>query len=121
MGEATRDVTVRDTWRIRRGGRLVFADGLRLDGDTTAALSGTATGNGARALATVVLIAPEAESAIDQARAALIDSGGEAGVSAWNGMLVARLIATDGQTLRADVTRLIETLRGLPMPRVWTC
>ncbi len=121
MGEVTRDVTVRDSWRIRRGGGLVFADGLRLDGDTTVALAGAATGNGARALATVVLVAPEAESAIDQARAALIDSAGEAGVSAWNGMLVARLIATDGQALRADITRLIETLRGRPMPRVWTC
>ncbi len=121
MGEVARDVTVRDSWRIRRGGRLVFADGLRLDGDTTATLSGTATGRDARALATVVLVAPEAESAIDRARAALIESAGEAGVSAWNGMLVARLIAGDGQGLRADVIRLIETLRGLPMPRVWNC
>jgi urease accessory protein len=121
MGEATRDVTVRDSWRIRRGGRLVFADGLRFDGDTTLTLAGAATGNGAHALATVVLVAPEAESAIDRARAALIDSAGEAGVSAWNGMLVARLIATGGQALRADVTRLIETLSGRPMPRVWNC
>ena len=121
MGEATRDVAIRDSWRIRRGGRLVFADGLRFDGDTTPTLAGTATGSGARALATVVMVAPEAESAIDRARAALIDMQGEAGVSAWNGMLVARLIATDGQALRADVIRLIETLRGLPMPRVWNC
>ena len=112
MGETARDVAVRDSWRIRRGGRLVFADGLRLDGDTTATLAGSATGNGARALATVVLVAPEAESAIDRARAALLDSAGEAGASAWNGMLVARLIAPDGQALRADVIRLIETLSG---------
>ncbi len=119
MGETAGDVTVRDSWRIRRDGRLVFADGLRFDGDTTRTLSGTATGNGARALATVVLVAPEAEGAIDRARAVLLDSAGEAGVSAWNGMLVARLIAPDGQALRADVTRLIETLRGRAMPRVW--
>ncbi len=121
MGETIRDVTVRDSWRIRRDGRLVFADGLRFDGDTTLTLAGAATGNGARALATVVLVAPEAESAIDRARAALIESSSEAGVSAWNGMLVARLIAIDGQALRADLIRLIETLRGRPMPRVWNC
>ncbi len=121
MGETTRDVTVRDSWRIRRGGRLVFADGLRFDGDTAMTLAGTATGKGARALATIVLLAPEAESAIDRARSALIDRWGEAGVSAWDGMLVARLIAPDGQALRADVVRLIETLRGRSMPRVWTC
>ena len=121
MGETTRDVTVRDSWRIRRGGRLVFADGLRFDGNTAVTLAGTATGKGAKALATIVLVAPEAESVIDRARSALIDSAGEAGVSAWNGMLVARLIAPDGQALRTDVVRLIETLRGRAMPRVWTC
>jgi urease accessory protein len=121
MGETARDVTVRDSWRIRRGGRLVFADGLRFDGDSEATLAGTTTGNGARALATVVLVAPDAESAIDHARAALLEKCSETGVSAWNGMLVARLIAPDGQALSADVTRLIETLRGRPMPRVWNC
>ncbi len=121
MGETARDVTVRDSWRIRRDGRLVFADGLRLDGDTTVTLAGTATGGHAQALATIVLVAPDAESAIDRARSALIDNAGEAGVSAWNGMLVARLIAPDGQALRADVTRLIEALRGRAMPRVWNC
>ena len=121
MGETARAVTVRDSWRIRRGGRLVLADGLRFDGDTEATLAGMATGSGARALATVVLVAPDAESAIDRARAALLDMCGETGVSAWNGMLVARLIAADGQALRADVVRLIETLRGRAMPRVWNC
>jgi urease accessory protein len=121
MGETARDVAIRDSWRIRRDGRLVFADGLRFDGDTTLTLAGAATGNGARALATVILVAPDAESAIDRARAALLDNAGEAGVSAWNGMLVARLLAPVGQALRADITRLIETLRGRPMPRVWNC
>jgi hypothetical protein len=34
-------------------------------------------------------------------------------------MLVARLIAPTGQTLRADLIRLVERLRGVRMPRVW--
>ena len=121
MGETTRDVVLGDSWRIKRGGRLVFADGLRFDGDTSAVLAGGATGRGATALATIVLVAPDAEAALDRARAALADAAGEAGVSAWNGMLVARLIAPGGQALRADVIRLIETLRGRTMPRVWNC
>ncbi len=40
MGEAARSVSVTDRWRIRRGGKLVFADGLRLDGDAAATLAG---------------------------------------------------------------------------------
>ncbi len=36
-------------------------------------------------------------------------------------MLVARLAAPDGQTLRADLIRLIEALRGVTMPGNWLC
>ena len=119
MGEAARNLVVNDGWRIRRGGKLIFADGLRLDGDAEAIMTGSATGNGATALATLLLIAPDAAAKIDAARDALAACQGEGGASTWNGMLVARLIAPTGQTLRSDLIRLIERLRGAPMPRVW--
>jgi len=121
MGESARDVIVTDSWRIHRGEKLVFADGLRLAGDAVTAMAGGATGNGAIAAATLVLVAPDAEAEIGTARNALADANGEAGVSAWNGMLVARLIAPTGQALRADLMRLIIALRRASMPRVWNC
>jgi urease accessory protein len=121
MGESVRTVSILDSWRIRRGGRLVFADGVRFDGDAAAIMDGRATGGGASAFATLVLVSPEAETLIDKARAALDNLAGEGGASAWNGMLVARLIARSGQALRADLIRLVETLRGAVMSRVWHC
>lgn len=121
MGETVRQVSLTDTWRIRRGGRLVFADGARLEGDAAAIMSGSATGGGAAAFATLVMVSPDAEAMLDTARAALEGRQGEAGASAWNGMLVARLIAATGQALRADLIRLIAALRRAPMPRVWQC
>lgn len=119
MGETARDVAVTDSWRVRRGGTLVFADTLRFDGDAAMTMAAAATGNGAAALATLVLVAPDAEAALDTARAALQETAGEGGASAWNGMLVARLIAPTGHALRADLVRLIEAIRGRQMPRVW--
>ena len=121
MGETVRDALVADTWRIRRDGRLVFADSLRLDGDAKAVMAGPATGRGASAFATLVLVAPDAEAALEPARAILADGVGEGGASAWNGILVARLLAATGQALRADLIRLVEALRGTAMPRVWHC
>jgi urease accessory protein len=121
MGERAPGVSLSDSWRIRRNGALVFADGLQLDGNAACAMAGGATGNGAAALATLVLLAPEAEAKLDMARQVLAGARGEGGASAWNGMLVARLIAPNGQVLRADLMRLVEALRGKPMPRVWTC
>lgn len=121
MGETLHDVFFHDTWRIRRDGRLVFADNMRLDGDAAAVMSGKATGGAARAFATVVLVGPAADAKRDPAREALADTACEWGASAWNGMLVARLLAPGGQALRAGLTRLVETLRDAAMPRVWNC
>ncbi|MBN9010383.1 MAG: urease accessory protein UreD [Rhizobiales bacterium] len=123
MDETVRTAFVSETWRIRRGGRLAFADNLCFDGDPTAILEGGATARGARAFATIVLVAPDAEARLDAAREALSDGLGEGGASAWNGMLVARLrlIAPAGDVLRLDLVRLLEKLRGAHMPRVWHC
>jgi urease accessory protein len=121
MGETVTSVALTDSWRIRRGGDLIFADGLNIVGDAAAIMTGGATGRGASAMATVVLVAPDAESRLDGARDALDSGAWEGGASAWNGMLVARLLAPGGQALRAGLTLLIESLRGRPMPRVWTC
>jgi urease accessory protein len=121
MGETIRDCAIRDSWRIRRAGRLVFADNLRIDGDAVAVMGGLATGAGGAAFATLVLTGPDAEAHADRSHAALEDAPAEGGVSAWNGMLVARLVARSGQALRATLVRLVETLRAQPMPRVWNC
>ncbi len=118
MGERATDIHVTDAWRIRRGGELVFADTLRLEGDAAAIMAGGATGNGAVAIATLVLVAPDAEARVATARAALGDDGG---ASAWNGILVARLVASTGQVLRATLMRLVEAIAERPLPRVWHC
>jgi len=121
MGEAVRLTSLIDRWRIRRGGRLIFADGVRIEGDATAILSRGATGGGATAFATLVLVAPDAGRFLDIARAALAPYGNAAGASAWNGILVVRMVAANGQVLRAGLIDLVEGLRGRPMPRVWQC
>jgi urease accessory protein len=121
MGEKAESVTLSDSWRVRRGGKLVFADGLRLDGDATKIMANGATGGSAGAVATLLFVAPNAETHLETARSALASTEGEGGASAWNGMLVARLIARSAKALRSDLIRLIEALRGTTMPRVWHC
>ena len=121
MGERIRQVFATDSWRIRRGGKLVFADTVRLDGDALAQMAGGATGAGAAAFATLVLVAPGAEAMLERAREALAAGSVEGGVSAWNGLLVARMIAAGGQALRTGLIPLVEALRGAAMPRVWYC
>ena len=73
---------------------------------------------GGRAVATCLLVAPDAEARLDVGRAALEGARSECGVSAYDGMLVARFLSPNPGCLRADLIRYTETLRG-PLPRSW--
>jgi urease accessory protein len=122
MGERVTQAWLRDGIRVRRDGSWLLHETVRLDGDVDAMLQRPAIAAGARALATLVFVAPEAEAALDGVRAALDGTPVEAGTSAWNGMLVARFLAGDAAALRAAVVAALATLRGSrPLPRVWLC
>ena len=118
-GEDVRAGTLSDNWRIRRAGQLVYADNIRLDGDMHTAMQDKAIADGARAGATVLYVSPDAEERRDIARDMLGEPKGRAALSAWNGMLVARLLSPNSATLRGDIVRLTEHLMRRPMPRVW--
>jgi urease accessory protein len=117
MGEAVENGRVLDRWRVRRAGRLVYADTLRLDGAIARRLAETAVARGGAALATV-LLAPGGDDDVAALRNAAESLTGEAGVSAWNGVCVARLCAPDGAGLRADMAVLLSAL-GMALPRIW--
>jgi len=121
-GEVVARGSLRDRWRVRRAGRLVFADELRLEGGIAEALARPAVAAGGRALATLLLVAPDAQACLGAARAALGKHGGVAGgASAFDGRLVARMVAPDGQDLRRALVALLAALRGgAALPRVWT-
>lgn len=121
MGEAITSGAFRDRWTIRRDGVPVFVEAVSLEGDMQALLQRRALGAGARAAGTVLLVAPDAEARRDGARARLDRAGGRAAVSAWNGMLVGRLLAASAAQLRRDLVALVTYLSGRPMPRVWNC
>jgi urease accessory protein len=116
MGEALQHGSVFDRWRLRRGGKLVFAETVRLDGAIAAHLCERAVAAGRRAVATV-LVCP-----CDAARLAALhdcaDWQGEAAVSAWNGFAVARFLAGDGAALRYDLAKAMAALAVAP-PLLW--
>jgi urease accessory protein len=119
MGEVLDEAILRDRWRIRRGGRLIFAEDVRLEGRVAEILSRSAIAGGARAVATVLLVAPGAPERLDEARAALVEAVSECGVSGFDGMLIARFLCPDAAALRADLARFIITLTGAALPRSW--
>jgi urease accessory protein len=119
MGESRIDAALRDSWRIRRDGRLVFADETRLE-HAGATLERKAVGAGARALATIVAFAPNIEARLLDLRAALALAGAEieSGASAFDGLIVVRLLGPSSDRLRAALIASIVALGGRK-PRLW--
>ncbi|MFG1331025.1 urease accessory protein UreD [Xanthobacter autotrophicus] len=118
-GDVMGEGHLEDHWRVRRDGALIFADALRLSGPVGALLARPAVAGGNRALATLLYVAPDAESRLEEARALLDGARCEAGASAWNGLLCVRLLAPDIETLRRDATSFLMAFRQAPLPRVW--
>ncbi|WP_299867398.1 urease accessory protein UreD [uncultured Hoeflea sp.] len=114
----------RDQWRIRHNGRLLHAEAARLGPDIANTLDCAASTGGGLAVATVVMVAPEAEARLDAARQIIGRSGGASYLSpgaAGSGKLLARLVTSDSYALRKVLGPLIRLLNpdgGLP--KVWT-
>lgn len=119
MGETLTDACFADRWRVRRGGRLVFADDVRLTGDVAATLARPAVGNGARAAATLLYVSPDAAARLEEVRALALTC--EWGAGSWDGLLCARLVGPDAAAVRASIGALLGFLSGRPLPRVWGC
>ncbi len=117
MGETLHSGHLHDRWRIRRGGRLLFADDLRVEGDIAARLAPQAALAGHHAMATVLFAGAAPERFLDQARSIIGPAGG---ASAWNGKFLARLVAETGLALRRRLEPLLTLLMGgWALPKVW--
>src|SRR5207253_11086417 len=101
-----------------RSGRLKHAVARRLDGGVSPRRALGAVPKGGTAVATV-LVVPGEQATADNVRALGDQLHGEVGASAWNGLAVVRLCASDGQALRHDLIAVLGALRGTALPRLW--
>jgi len=129
MGESLRNGFIHDAWRIRRGGRLIFADALHLDGDIAGLRAAPFGFGAATACATLIYAADDAPALLTPVRVRL----GEADVSAIvhattrEHLLILRLLADDAAQLRRALVRAAGIVRSLAaglserLPQVWYC
>ncbi len=118
MGERMQSGEFVDRWRLRRGGRLVFAETVRLDGDIGEKLAKPAVANGGVAIGTA-LIVPGDEALVERIREVTNSLSCEVGLSSWNGFAMARFCAQDAARLRADMMAVLGRASGSALPRMW--
>jgi urease accessory protein len=118
---------------VRRDGMLMWGDALHVEGDVAAIMADPACFGNAAACATLILVPPSgcdpgkhvAPARAVQQRSAAAAAGLRAGVTAVNGLVVARWLAAEPFALRRAYADLACHWRaaamGLParLPRLW--
>ncbi|PLP57641.1 urease accessory protein [Mesorhizobium loti] len=121
MGETVTETRFHDRWRVRVDGRPIHAEDFRLGPDLGLQQARAAITGGQRAVATVLLVSPEAGRHLDAAHAIIGEDGA---VSTWQvggvGKLLARLHAPDSYSLRKRLAPLLRLLNGQPLPKIWS-
>ena len=117
MGETLRDAEFHDRIEIRRAGQLLYLDGVKLHGDVTAHLDRPAVGNGARAMANLIWVAPEASGALELSRSLIGTTGGASMLC--DDVMVMRLLACDSFELRRNLVPLLNHLTKNALPQNW--
>jgi urease accessory protein len=119
-GEVMDRGALHDSWRIRRDGRLVFAESNRLDNVSEDVLRRPAILGASRALACILYVAPDAEARLASVREVLESVGAGGAASAWNGLLVVRFVTDAARDMRHAMVCVMQELSGASMPRAWS-
>jgi urease accessory protein len=111
MGETISNTSLKDSWRVWRGQKLIHADDVAIGPILP---HSKATLGGATAMASLVYVGADAESHLEQLQKICA-------CSAWNGKLVARFVGKDGYSLRKALIPAIASLAGPEaLPKIWT-
>jgi urease accessory protein len=118
MGERILHGEFVDRWRLRRGGRLAFAETIRLDGAIGEKLARPAIAKDGVAIGTALMVPGDA-ALVERIRELSEMFSGEVGISCWNGFAMARFCAQDAARLRADMMAVLGRASGSALPRLW--
>jgi urease accessory protein len=112
-GEGFTRGALSESWRIRLDGRLIFADETRLADEALAAAANPGLLGEANSLATLLIVGRDAPDRLEAVRAALgAHPEVEAGATARDGLVFARLLGKDGMALRRAYFAAMQAAAG---------
>ncbi len=117
MGETLDDIRFCDRIDLRRNGAPLYLDAMTLAGNAHRHLARPHIAAGARAMASLVYAAPDAEARLTPLRKMLPAEGGASLLR--ENLLVLRLLAPDSFELRKHLIPILEHLNTTPLPKCW--
>ena len=116
-----------DSWRVKRDGRLVWADTFRATDDMFSHLHRTALLSDCKAIGTLIYFGPQVDARLEGLREMALRSGCQCAATLVAGLVIARFAARLSSDLRWAVRGALQQfsreLGGGPfrVPRMWSC
>jgi urease accessory protein len=116
-----------DSWRVKRDGRLVWADTFRATDDMFSHLHRTALLSDCKAIGTLIYFGPQVDARLEGLREMTLRSGCQCAATLVAGLVIVRFAARLSSDLRWAVRGALQQfsreLGGGPfrVPRMWSC
>jgi len=118
---------IQDSWRVKKDGRLLWADSFRASDDAIPHLRKRALLSNCQALATLVYFGPDIGTRMDLLRDAVASIECHCGTTSVGGLIVTRFAAEISSDLRLALRSFLQRssrmLGGSPfgVPKMWWC
>jgi urease accessory protein len=126
-GEVVSGGHITDTWRVKKEGRLIWADSFRINDDAFPHLHRKALLSNCNAIATMIYFGPYLNSRLEFLRAIIPSLGCHCAVTLVNGLIVVRFATQESSELKLALRSFLQQF-GLGLgadpfrvPKMWLC
>ena len=118
---------IRDSWRVKKQGRLIWADTLRFSAEVFPHLNRKALLSNCKAIATLIYFGPELDKRLELLREISRSVDCLCAATSVAGLIIVRVAAEESSTLKLALRGLLQQLGPefadgpFRVPRMWSC
>ena len=126
-GEVVVGGNIIDSWRVKKDGRLIWADSFRVTDEIFPHLKTKALLSNCNAIATLIYFGPDLDKRLDFLREMIPSLGCNCAATLVSGLIVVRFAAKDSSDLKLALRSLLQQIGPelgsgpFQVPKMWSC
>jgi urease accessory protein len=127
LGEEVVGGHISDSWRVKKDGRLIWADSFRATDETFPHLHRKALLSNCKAVATLIYFGPRLDARLEFLRDIVASLGCHCAATSVGGLIIVRFAARVSSDLRRALQRILQQFSGelgsgpFRVPKMWSC
>jgi urease accessory protein len=127
LGEELVGGHISDSWRVKKDGRLIWADSFRATDETFPHLHRKALLSNCKAVATLIYFGPHLDARLEFLRDIVASLECHCAATSVSGLIIVRFAAKVSSDLRRALQRMLQQLSGelgsgpFRVPKMWSC